>query len=509
MKRFDKRYIYSCLLTDFFYSIFLVFLFLNDIFLNEEATPAEIAAAIPIFVIGALAVYLCFIVYRILYYRASGYELTDHEIKCNRGVLFRKRSVLDYRRIHAINKKQNLIHRIFGIAILTVDSGSANTAHQAEITIIERDTVAQTLLDELNLLKEAGVRSQVSEKRSEEVLLCERDSLYRFTSGKKILYALINIASTAFFTALLAFLAIFAIGLCKAMLSLDFLGTWGEYFLVAILLTVAALLVLSVSSFIGSIIYSFVGYYGFAITRRDNNLQISYGLLEKHTNAFSYDRIKAVKISQGLVQRLLGFASIRLEVIGYTVDSNENDKNASLGVLVPFCKYDEIDEILGRTLPDYVPSKKQTSSPALFPFLSWFLLIFGGISGILLIGTLAVMALLNAPATAITAVALALLLGSATVILIKLADAILCYHTCGLAIEDEKITAYSGGLTKSITVLMAKNLIAVEGVTTPLRKKHGIASAVMHLKTNETSNEVKVPIQDAALLQDLEDRLHC
>ena len=507
MKKFDKGYIYSSLLTDFFYSIFAVFIFLQDLFIDEESNPEDIAAAIPFFVIGFIVIYLCFIVYRILYYKASGYELTDKEIKCNRGVLIRKRSVLDYNKVHAINKKQTIIHRIFGIAVLTVDSGSANTSHQAEITIIEKNTVVDTLLRELNSLKENGIRSDVSEAKTEEVLLSDKDSLYRFTSGKKMLYTLINIVSTAFFTAFCAILAITVIGICKAMLQLDFLGTWGQYLLYAVLITVGAMLLLSFFSFIGSIIHSFVGYYGFTITKQDNNIQISYGLLEKYTNAFSYDRIKAVKISQGLVQRILGFASIKLEVIGYTVNSGEDNKNADLGVLIPFCKYDEIGTILGKVLPDYIPSEKQTKSVSLFPFVSWFLLIFGSISAIILAGVVAVMSILNATSYAISAVALAIVIAALIVIALKFASAALGYHTNGLAATDGKLTAYSGGFTKTVTVFRAKNLIAVENVTTPLRKKHGIASLVMHLKTNEQSNEVKVHIQQDSLSEELEKML--
>jgi len=507
MKRFDKGYIYSGLLTDLFYSLAVVFVFLQDLFINEESTPEDIAAAAPIFAIAFVVIYLCFVVYRILYYRASGYELTDKEIKCNRGVLFRKRSVLDYKKVHAINKRQSIIHRIFGIAVLTVDSGSANTSQQAEITIIEKASVVDSLLSELSSLKENGVRSTAIEPKAEEVLLSDKDSLYHFTSGKKMLYTLINIASTAFFTALFAVSAITVMGICKAMLQLDFLGTWGEYFLFAILITAGATLLFSIFSFIGSIIYTFVGYYDFSITKRDNNIQISYGLLEKHTNTFSYDRIKAVKISQGLVQRILGFASIRLEVIGYTVDSVDDDKNAGLGVLVPFCKYEEIGEILGRILPDYIPSEKQTKSVSLFPFVSWFLLIFGSIAGITLTGTVAIMAVLNAPTVAIYAVAFAIFGVALTVLAIKLVSAILSYHTNGLAIQDGKLTAYCGGFTKNVTVFMARNLIAVENVTTPLRKRNGIASVVMHLKTNESSNEVKVHIQKDDLFERLEKLL--
>jgi len=507
MKRFDKGYIYSALLSDLFKSIVILFIFFEDFLFGEEAAAENVAKAIPFIAIVFVVIYSCFIAYRILYYKTSGYELTETEIKCNRGVFFRKRSVLDYKKVHAINKKQSIFHRIFGVAVLTVDSGSANTSHQAEIMIIEKNTVVDALLEALNSLKENDVRGDANKPKTEEVLLSDKDSLYRFTSGKKMLYTLINIASTAFFTVVFAVSAIIVIGVCKGLLQFDSLGTWGQYFLYAILITVGAMLLFSIFSFIGSIIYSFVGYYDFAITKRNNNIQISYGLLEKHTNTFSYDRIKAVKISQGLVQRILGFASIRLEVIGYTVNSGDDDKNAGLGVLIPFCKYDEIGEILGKVLPDYIPSEKQTKSVSLFPFVSWFLLIFGSVAGITLIGTVAVMAVLDAPFTVTNAVALAIFGVALLVFVIKLISAVLSYHTNGIAVESEKLTAYSGSFSKNITVFMAKHLVAVESVTTPLRKKHGIASVVIHLKTNKASNEVKVHIQKDTLPAELEKML--
>ena len=145
MKRFDKGYIYSNLLSDLFGSIFVLFAIFGSFISDEETTREEIVSRIPIFAIAFVVIYVAFAVYRILYYKASGYELTQTEIKCKRGVFFRKNSILDYRKVHAINKKQNLIHRIFGIAVLTVDSGSTNTAHQAEITIVEKNTTVDFL----------------------------------------------------------------------------------------------------------------------------------------------------------------------------------------------------------------------------------------------------------------------------------------------------------------------------------------------------------------------------
>ena len=507
MKRFDKKYIYSSLLTDLFSSIVLVFIFFNNFIFNKESRTENVVENIPFYIIGYIVLYLCFIVYRILYYLTSGYELTDSEIKCKRGVLFRKNSVLDYKKVHAINKKQNIIQRLFGIAVLTVDSGSASISYRAEITIIEKSAVVDSLIDKLNLLKENGALNNVSELKTEEVLLSDKDSLYHFASSKKMLYALINIASTAFFTAVFAVFAMICVSICKAMLQVDFLGTWGQYFRYVISIMLGAILLFSIGAFIESIIHSFVGYYDFTITKRDNNIQITYGLFRKHTNTFSYDRIKALKISQGLVQRILGFASIRLEVIGYTESIGAGDTKSGFGVLIPFCKYDEIDQILCKVLPNYVPIEKQTKSVAIFPFMSWPLLIFGIIAGIFLMVVIAVMTLLHIPSTTLYTVVFAIVGVSVIGILIKLASAVLAYHTNGIAVENDKLTVYSGGLRKNITVFMTKHLVAVESVTTPFRKKHGIASLILHLKTNEFSNKIKVHIQKDTLTDELEKML--
>jgi len=507
MKKFDQGYIYSSLLSDLFGSLVIVFIFLKDFFFNDESNPEDIEDAIPFFIIGFTVVYLCFIAYRILYYRTSGYELTEKEIKCNRGVFFRKRSVLDYKKVHAINKKQNLFHRIFGIAILTIDSGSTNTSHQAEITIVEKDKIVDALLNELNTLKKGGARNAESTQSKDELLLSDEDSLYRFTSGKKMLYTLINIASTAFFTALLAALAIIVLSICKLMIRQSFLGTWGQYFLYAFLITIGAMLLFSMFSLVGCLIHSFVGYYKFKITKRGNDIQISYGLLEKHTNTFSYDRIKAVKITQGLVQRMLGFASIRLEVIGYTVNSGDDDKNAGLGVLVPFCKYDEVNEILSKVLPDYVPTEKQTRSVSYFPFVSWFSLVLVIVTGILLLQATVPMLVFHVSFSVIAAVFFAVVGLGVIVFAVKALSAALSYQNNGLAISNGKITAYYGGFTKNVTVFMSKNLIAAESVTTPLRQIKGVTSLVMHLKTNALSNEVKVHIQKDSLSEELEKLL--
>jgi len=504
MKRFDKGYIYFGLFADFFRTIAIIFIFFGDFLVDEETQRSDIARVLPFLVATFVILYLCSIAYRIIYYKISGYELTEKEIKCNRGVFFRKRSVLDYTKIHAVNKRQNLFHKLFGIAILTVDSGSTNTSHQAEITIIENSGTVDLLLDELTALKENGAKSSTEEK--EELLLSDKDTLYSFTSKRKMLYTLINIISTALFTAIFAVLTVVVLGICKLMLRLDVFGTWGNYFFFAFLIAVSAMLLFSVFVFIGCLLYSFIGYHDFKITKRGNEIRISFGLLERHTNTFSYDRIKAVKISQGLVQRMLGFAVIKLEVIGYT-NNGEGDNNAELGVLVPFCKYSEVGEILSRILPDYVPEKKQTKAVSYFPFVSWFSLFLATVTGVVLLQTILPLLIFNVSPSVIATVSFGLVATAALVFIVKAISSVLAYQNNGIAIRDKKITACYGGFTKNITVFMKKNLIAAESATTPLRQKSGISTIVMHLKTNAMSNEIKVHMQTANLSQEIEQLL--
>ena len=134
-------------------------------------------------------------------------------------------------------------------------------------------------------------------------------------------------------------------------------------------------------------------------------------------------------------------------------------------------------------------------------------MIFGIIFGIVFAGTVVAMVLTNVPTEVISAVAFIIFGVAFIVIALRLVSAILSYRTNGIAVENEKITVYSGGFAKNVTVFKSRNLIAVESVTTPLRKKRGIASVVMHLKTNEQSNEIKVHIQKDTLSDELQKML--
>ena len=63
MKKFDKGYVYSSLLSDLFGSLVVAFIFLKDFFLSEESNPEDIIAATPVFIIAFLVIYIFLIIY--------------------------------------------------------------------------------------------------------------------------------------------------------------------------------------------------------------------------------------------------------------------------------------------------------------------------------------------------------------------------------------------------------------------------------------------------------------
>lgn len=509
MKRFYKGNILYHLICDLAY-VLLAGVYFSDLLLITDAEGELIgfnSDRIPLFAAILLCVYALFALYRALYIKLSGYELSENEIVCQKGVLFRKKSRLEYKKINAINKKQNLLQRILKIAVLTVDSGSANSSHRAEIMIIERADVADALMASLREIKDGAVPVRDFSVKTEEKNTPLNESLYNFTSAKKLLFSLINLISSLF--VILALLGLFAI--CMAViLSLKLVGisALSEYLIYGIIFGAAATLGVSVITFAVSVIFSFVTYYGFRVSRSGDNIEISYGLLAKRENSFGYSKIRGVKITQGPIKRLFGFATINLEVIGYTADtSNGKESSEGIGVLVPFCKMSDAERILSEILPDFVPTERQTRAKGFFPFISWFLFFALAAIAVIFGVTLPVMSALSVSALAIKAVAAGLVFSALAVLLIYTVNAIFRYRNAAISLHGDRLTVYGGGLIRQISVFKAKNVIALEEYTTPMRKRRGISSYIIHIRTNSQTNEIKLGIHDRALIDELNSRL--
>ena len=503
MKKFSKNYLYYHLVSDVLIVLVAAFTFMDALFL-ENADGEMIGwnlAVLPFFIAAMLLLYGVLILYRILYLRSASYMLTENEVQVFRGVFFRKKSVLDYSRMHAINRKQDIILRLFGLSVLTVDSGSANTSATAEILIYESTAEVDRLL---LYLKEK--KNGCTEGASVPLSVASGKEKPIFSSAKKLIYSLLNIASVAFGTLLVALFA-FAIYFCLIPV-LDTLVSGGTLRYLSGALTVAllAIVFISVLAFLFSVLQSFIGYYGFSVRKGEKDIEISYGLLTRHENTFGYSRIQSVVIAQGLIQRIFGYATLRLEVIGYHEGGNDKNEGSGIGILMPLIAVKEVEAFLSELLPSYVPIKKESAAKRYFPFVSFKSLFVTAGYAFVSFFVLFSMHLFGAPYSALYIVRTALLSAYLITELFLLAFGFLAYKNAGLSISDDRITVYGGGEQKRVTTLLRRSLVAIEDVTTPLRARAGIYTLILHIRTNSETNEVKVEMlnrEDAERLLDI------
>lgn len=515
MKKFSKRLIYHRIFVGFFLGIFASIYVLSSLLSENEEAINPIAIFISLGT--GFVVFVFYIIYGILFYHLSGYEIKENQIVCKRGVIFKKKSILDFSKINSVNKKQSIFQKMFGISSLKIDSGSTNSAKEEEVLVIEDTNVVNELytlfksIDKnnpvLSLNKEKNFLENISlEKDFLENNFLEKDSLdvkveenlYTFDSQSKIIYTFVN-------SFLYLFLTICTVFVICGSLYLNYLFpdenseaiTLGEILVV----TISTFVVFLAICFLGSLLRAFIGYYNYKITKINDTINVEYGLLVNNHNSFDLSKVKGVVITQGLFQRLFKLATIKVEVIGY-VEGNNNQ--ASIGMLIPLCKKKEISTYLEKIIPSHIPLKQENKAKAFIPFISWYTII-GGLTSILLMIPASLISLAYNSIEALIALD-SIILGIYLLgLVICLFDGLFAYHAQDIRIDSENITIYTGSITKASTVIKKNNIIAIEDITTPFRAKCGIYSYVIHFHTNAFSNTKTVRILDEEYRDELLD----
>lgn len=499
MKKFDRRYIFYHLVFDFFAILLLMLVFfmenIADLYEN-----GNLPKFILVFSIIFLVIYALKSVYSILYVKTSGYELKESEVVCKRGVLFKKRSILEYSKINAVNKKQNIIQKLFKIAVLTLDSGSTNTSHLPEIVVHERENVVDELVRKIKY-KQENPDADISSEET-KIVKEERENLYKFSSKTKFVYSLINVVASLAVILFIFICTIIVFSILLGVIKEKVKGTLGLILLISLFVFLGT----SLLSFIISVLSLFIGYYNFKVYKNERDIEINYGLLVKNCNTFKLNKIKGVVLSQGIIKRLFKYVTVKLEVIGYNEAGSEN-QNQSSGVLFPLCKESEVYKNIEKVLPSYVPVKKERSSKSYFPFISWNLFFTTLFSALFLVICVLDFLVLKLQAKVYLIFIICVLVCYLIIISIMAINNYLAYKNNGITIKEDTLYVYNGGFTRCLTVIKAENLIAIEDITTPLRKKRGIYSFNVHYRTNTLTNVVKVNVLDKGLVDELNNLL--
>jgi uncharacterized membrane protein YdbT with pleckstrin-like domain len=327
----------------------------------------------------------------------------------------------------------------------------------------------------------------------------EKENLYEFNSKAKLIYTFLNTLGTL----IVCFIIAIFIGIFSDFLASNLEPEENMSALTFLLMGIGILLLVVLSVTLAFVIVSFVQYHDFKIYNNKNEIQINYGLLTKHQNSFKLDRVKGIRIKQGLIKRIFGFVSIDLEVIGYSNTTTQNNQNTpTIGVLIPLCKYKDIDMYLDKILPDYKPLERKNDAIKFIPFISYGLIFSSLIIGLILLSLTILLGYYCL--WQILLIIVGGVLASYILIFIIIGiDRWFAYKNNSLNISDEKVTIYRGGFTREIAVVLKSNIIGIEKITTYHRNKDGIHSYLIHFKSNAQTNTIRVDNIDLNVYNEL------
>ena len=145
-----------------------------------------------------------------------------------------------------------------------------------------------------------------------------------------------------------------------------FAGSQASAYLIGVVSVgiIVLVLVLWVFSALGSCI----GYGGFKARRRNNRIEVEYGLLQHTFQGIDIDRVQSVVVKQSFIRRLLGYCELSLGKIDAAAE-NSDDQQKGLSqqglVIHPFVKMSRVPEILAGIVPEFadVPTENIPVAP--------------------------------------------------------------------------------------------------------------------------------------------------
>ena len=119
----------------------------------------------------------------------------------------------------------------------------------------------------------------------------------------------------------------------------------------------AGIIVLVLVLWVFSALGSCIGYGGFKARRRNNRIEVEYGLLQHTFQGIDIDRVQSVVVKQSFIRRLLGYCELSLGKIDAGTDedsSNQKNTLANQGIIIhPFVKMNRVPEILAGLVPEF------------------------------------------------------------------------------------------------------------------------------------------------------------
>ena len=293
-------------------------------------------------------------------YLSYRYSYGERDFIVRWGLIFKKERHIPYERIQNIDAVQNVLHRMFGVVEVRVQTGSGNEAEAtlgavpiAALEEMRGHVFARRTATAATVAPGPGVEAAPTPAAHAVLQLAPRELvLYGLIENRGLIVIaaafglLWEIGATGGFLEGLIGDEAAARGAVRSIARLATGG--GDVSTRALIAVPVVVLLFLLVSRLFSIGWALVKLHGFTLSRIGEDLRTEYGLLTRVTATVPLRRVQTVTIKEGLLHRLCGRASVGVSTAG---GSGGEASRTQREWLAPILRRDAVPALLTDVLP--------------------------------------------------------------------------------------------------------------------------------------------------------------
>lgn len=299
------------------------------------------------------------------------FMISEKEIIIKSGVFARQTRNIPIERVQNVNVTQDLLHRLFGIAKVQIETaGDAASEGSLEFVKLkdadEINRIIRTYQKKLsgevvNPQAQSDNESKNSAKLSETYNPTENsDVLFSMRPRDIITYGMVRLRPLFLIYGVWAMSFVSQYQFLKDMFNGyfgDTIESFSDLPLHSMILSGIAFLLLSILiSWLIDILWTFTQFYGFRLVKDGNKLFQSYGLLSKISITIPLKKLQQITISTNPIKKKFDFYSMALHTAGFDI----HRKSANSGI--PLAKKNTLLDLTQKIYPVSIPDTFNTIS---------------------------------------------------------------------------------------------------------------------------------------------------
>lgn len=409
--------------------------------------------------------------------------LEPGEIVLKQGLLFRSVRHIPFERVQNLMLKQGLLHRLFGVGALRIESGGAASA-DADLRVLSLVRAREL---ERTVRGRGPGGSAIQATHVDPVLL--RLSLAEVLRAGMVMDRGFAIVAAGLFGLTQLDLPGFDIGQILKWLWQTAAGIFGFSAWSLLLLVLVGLLLVKLLTVLLSLSQALLLWYGFVLDRDGPRLRVESGLLSRTRSAATPERIQTLSLYDGLWLRLLRRRAIGLQVVGVGTELNAE---RPLQWLAPIVAEHAVPQLVREVYPGLRLERLLWQS--LHASTHRRLALKSALVWLLLNGLALIVLPLVLPLTLLGALGGQLHSWAWT-------------RYSAFALDDEFLAWRSGVSDRLTWVLPLRHIGAVQKRVSPFDRRHGTASLVFDTQASQHHHRLVMSFLPEALADDLVSRV--